>query len=391
MKRIKAVDIFRGLCIFYMTFGHQIEWWVTEADYWLYKIFWNLGAPVGGGGFLLVSGVSAALSYRFKIRKYNQTHGFSKQSIRDEYMFRALLILAISFIWNIGAVLIGLVDMGIKGVWIWFVIQTISISLIMAWPFLKTSKSLRVVVAFSLWIANEFIFAWLLPFKDQANGFGLLYYFLYNVSEQNVILAYFPFLLMGTVIGDTLYEIFSEENLKDQKSLLKKKIYVPYTIGGTALAIFGIVFLFPAFFHKETFSSHLFIFGIELILIAFLVWFKDDKGYQPQKSYRLFIYYSYYSFSMFLGHNILYFLFPRMLNAFQVWFFIIPITILWTLLWRYIYRKVKRNAALKAHIGDLASYFSDKIENKRKAREILKLSKSSEVSASPKEEKREKS
>jgi hypothetical protein len=281
--------------------------------------------------------------------------------------------------------------MGIKGVWLWFVIQTISISLIMAWPLLKTSKSIRVIISFSLWVANEFIFIWLLPFKDQANGFGVLYYFLYNVSEQNVILAYFPFLLMGTVIGDTLYEIFSEEDPKEQKVLLKKKIYLPYAIGGTALTIFGIVFLFPAFFHKENFSSHLFIFGIELILIAFLVWFKDDKEYKPEKNYRLFIYYSYYSFSIFLGHNILYFLFPRMLNAVQIWFFIIPITIIWTLLWRYIYKKMGRTASVKTHVGNLAKLFSTKLEEQRKIKRKLEMPQYIEQLKTEKKEKKDKS
>lgn len=368
MKRLKSVDIFRGMCILYMTIGHQIEWWVTEADYWLYELFWNLGAPIGGGGFLLVSGISAALSYRFKLRKYEHTHEFSKKSIRDEYILRALMILIISFIWNISAVLMGLVDMGIKGIWLWFVIQTISISLILAWPLLNSSKILRVTIAFSLWIANEFIFLWLLPYQNQMNGLGILFYFLYNVPGQNVILGYFPFLLMGTVIGDTFYEIFSTEDSNEQRVLIRNKIFLPYTIWGICLTIFGIIFLFPAFFSKETFSSHMFIFGIELLIIAFLVWIKDYKEYKPKKSYRVLIYYSYYSFSIFLAHNLLYFLFPRSFNALQIWLFIIPTTILWTLLWRFIYEKYKSDASVKAQISRIAAHITEWIEIRRDTR-----------------------
>ncbi|MFO8020237.1 MAG: heparan-alpha-glucosaminide N-acetyltransferase domain-containing protein [Promethearchaeia archaeon] len=366
MRRLKSIDIFRGLCIFYMAVGHQIEWWITEGDYWLYEIFWNLGAPFGGGGFLLISGISAALSYRFKMSSYKHTHAFSKQSIRDEYMFRALLILVVSFIWNFGAVLFGLVDMGIKGIWLWFVLQTIGISLILAWPLLKVSRTLRVIFAFSIWIGNEFIFLWLLPFKSQANGFGLLYHILYNVQSQNPILGYFPFLLMGTVIGDTLYEIFYVEPPEKRKLQLKKKVYLPYIIGGFFLTIFGILFYFPAFLSKETFSSHLFIFGIELLGLALLLWLKDDKVYQLEKSYRLFIYYSFYSFSIFLGHHVLFFLFPQMLNAFEIWFFILPATAILTLLWRFIYEKIGRNASLKAQISRLATHFSEIIERMRR-------------------------
>jgi hypothetical protein len=349
-----------------MTVGHQIEWWVTEADYWLYEIFWNLGAPIGGGGFLMVSGMSAALSYRFKMFKYEKTHEFSKASIRNEYMLRAFFILLISFAWNIGAILLGLVDMGIKGIWLWFVIQTIAISLILAWPLLKVSKSLRIVLAFAMWIGNEFVFAWLVPFRDQANGFGLLFYFLYNDPSQNVILGYFPFLLVGTVIGDTLYEIFSIEDSQKQKKQIRNKIFIPYITGGTLLTLFGIIFLFPAFVSKETFSSHMFIFGIELFIIAFLVWVKDYKENGLKNNYRVLLYYSFYSFSIFLAHNVLYFLFPRMLNALFIWFFIIPITLAWTLLWRYIYKKLKRHASLKAQIGKLATYFTERIEDWKK-------------------------
>ncbi|MGV9174252.1 MAG: heparan-alpha-glucosaminide N-acetyltransferase domain-containing protein [Promethearchaeia archaeon] len=369
MKRLKSVDIFRGICIIYMVIGHMSAWWVIETDYWLYKLFWNLGAAVGGGGFLLVSGISAALSYRLKMTKYKQAHSFRKESIRNEYIIRALLILVISFAWNIGAILLGLVDSGIKGIWLWFVIQAISISLILAWPLLKTSRMLRVIVAFSSWIANEFIFAWLIPYRNQANGFGILFYILYNEPKQNVILGYFPFLLMGTVIGDMLYDIFTD-NPDKQRSQLKKKVYLPYGIGGASLIIFGIIFLFPAFLSKITFSSHMFIFGIELVLIAFLVWLKDDKSYQPKRNYRVLIFYSFYSFSIFLGHHMLFFIFPRSFNAIDIWFFIVPTVILWTFLWRFIYKKVGRDASLKVQVSKIATYLSEKFETRKRLESI---------------------
>ena len=54
MKRFRSIDIFRGICIFYMTFGHMVNWWISQGDFWFYELIWNYGAPVGGGGFLLV-------------------------------------------------------------------------------------------------------------------------------------------------------------------------------------------------------------------------------------------------------------------------------------------------------------------------------------------------
>ncbi len=362
MRRLKSVDIFRGMCILYMTMGHQVDWWIIASDYWIFEIVWNLGAPIGGGGFLIVSGISAAISYRSRLQKYQKTEAFSKKSIRNEYMFRALFILLISFIWNIIAILIGMVDQGIQGIWLWFVIQTISISLILAWPLLKVSRVLRVIIAFSLLVANEYIFMFLEPFQGQGHIFGVIFYILYNTPSQNVILAYFPYLLMGTVIGDLFFDIFSIDDSEKQTRMVKNKVYLPFILGGIGLTLFGFGLSFPDFYSKTTLSSHIFIFGIEFLLLAFLLWMKDIKQVKFKKSYRLFFFYSFYSFSIFLTHYLLYILFPRMLNGIIIWFFILPTTILWTLLWRFSYKKLGKKASIKGYISDFASSLAKRIE-----------------------------
>lgn len=358
MRRLKSVDIFRGLCIFYMTFGHMIEWWISTDFYFLYEIIWNYGAPVGGGGFLMVSGISAAISYRSRLLKAPKLNDNRLKMIRNEYMFRALIIFLISTLWN----LFGTLYMNLPGVWLWFVIQTISISLIMAWPFLKTSKILRIIICFASWIGNEFVFAWLILYQGQNNFFGFLFYFLYNSPEQNVILGYFPFLLMGTVIGDTLFEAFKKESESEQKEFLKKNLIKPSVIGGSLLVIFGVIYKFPDFSDKVTFSSHMFIFGIELLLISFLLYLKDFGKFKVKKSYAFFEYYSFYSFTIFLGHNLLFFVFPPQFNALEVWLYIVPAVILWTLLFRLIYKKVGKYASLKFFMSKSATYLAEKIE-----------------------------
>ena len=90
--RIQALDIFRGLCIFYMTIGHLVNWWVLRSDYWLYEIIWNFGAFIGGGGFLLVSGISASLSYKNRLEKLQLLQDSSERLIRNEYLIDAGLL-----------------------------------------------------------------------------------------------------------------------------------------------------------------------------------------------------------------------------------------------------------------------------------------------------------
>lgn len=356
MRRIQAIDIFRGLCIFYMTFGHMMYWYSAKSSFWLYEIVWNLGAPIGGGGFLLVSGMSAMISYKVNLEKAKLSGDFSMKNSRNQYIIRALIILLISFIWNF----FGTLFMGVPGIWIWFVIQTISISLLLAWPLLKTSPLFRLFICFAFWIGNEFIIVLLRPFEGQFNFFGILHFIFYNVPEQNVILAYFPFLLAGTVIGDILHEAFNSENI-DTKAYLKRHLTIPGSIGGLVLIIFGVLFQFPNFLDKRAFSSHMFIFGIELLLIILLVYIKDLGHIKLKRSYSVLKYYSYYSFTIFLAHNILYFLFPPILNALEIILLIIPIMTLWTYLFRLIYRKLGKYASLKFFISKSAEYLANKI------------------------------
>ena len=215
------------------------------------------------------------------------------------------------------------------------------------------------------WIGNELIYVMLLPFQDQANLQGVLFYILFNEPKQNVILGYFPFLLMGTVLGDLIFDILAVEDQTEQIALIKKKIFLPSIIGGAFLITFGVIFLFPAFGDKTTFSSRMFIFGAELWLLSGLLWFKDVKEYKPKKSYRVFYYYSYYSFTIFLAHNLLIFIFPRVFNMITIWFIIVPLMTLWTLLFRYIHNKWGTNASIKVQISRIATGLTKKIENKR--------------------------
>jgi len=358
MIRIKAIDTFRGLCIFYMTFGHMIYWGIILSDFWLYEFIWNFGAFIGGGGFLLVSGMSAVLSYRRRLIKVQSSKEVSVKIVRNEYMFRALIIFAISIFWNF----FGTLYMGLPGVWLWFVLQTISISLMMAWPFFKTSKLFRLFICFACWIGNEIIFAVLSPHQGQQSVLGFLFFLLYNVPEQNVILGYFPFLLAGTIIGDLFFEASLRENLNHQKTFLKEKLFKPGILGGILLIIFGVFYKFPDFANKETFSSHMFIFGIELLLIIILVIIKDFKKIQFKKKYSVIKYYSFYSFTIFLAHHLLFFIFAPQFNAIEIWLYIIPIMVIWTAFFRFIYKKLGKYASLKFIISKSANYLAEKIE-----------------------------
>ncbi|MBY9008840.1 MAG: hypothetical protein KGD74_03130 [Candidatus Lokiarchaeota archaeon] len=358
MKRLRSIDIFRGICIFYMTWGHMINWWISQGDFWLYEIIWNLGAPIGGGGFLLVSGMSASISFKRNQLKAQGSQEFSMKRARNAYMVRCFLIFLISLVWNF----FGTLFMGLPGIWVWFVLQAIAISLFMAWPFLKTSRIFRISMCFVFWIGNEFVFYWLAPYSDTQNVLGYLFYFLYNTPNQNVILGYFPFLLLGTVFGDIFFESNTISNQIERKLFLKKKIFKTGLLFGVFLVTFGLLYKFPDFSNKSTFASRMFIVGVQLILIAFLVYIKEIRELNFQKRYRFFEIYSFYSFTLFLAHHLFYFLFPPVFNFINIWYVIIPILIAWTFLFRFIYIKLDKKASIKFLLNKTAVYLADRIE-----------------------------
>jgi hypothetical protein len=239
----------------------------------------------------------------------------------------------------------------------------------MAWPFLKTSRIFRISMCIVFWIGNEVIFYWLAPYSNTQSILGYLFYFLYNTPNQNVILGYFPFLLLGTVFGDIFFESNSISNLIERKSFLKKKILKNGLLFGVFLITFGVLFNFPNFSNKSTFASHMFTVGIQLILIAILVYVKEIRVISFQKSYKFFEIYSFYSFTMFLAHHLFYFLFPPIFNFINIWFAIISILIVWTFLFRFVYNKWDKYASIKFLMNKVANNIADRIEIVKKRKQ----------------------
>jgi len=218
-------------------------------------------------------------------------------------------------------------------------------------------------MCFVFWIGSEFVFYWLTPYSNIQNILGFLFYFLYNSPDQNVILSYFPFLLLGTVFGDVFFESNGIDNLIERRLFLKKKLFRNGLLFGVFLITFGLLYNFPDFSNKSTFASHMFIVGIQLILMAFLVYIKEIRLISFQKRYRFFEIFSFYSFTTFLAHQLLYFLFQPIFTFINIWFVIIPILIVWTFLFRFIYKKWDKYASIKFLINKIAVDLADRIEN----------------------------
>ncbi|NVM38346.1 MAG: DUF1624 domain-containing protein [Candidatus Lokiarchaeota archaeon] len=369
MKRIKSIDTLRGWCIVTMIFGHMLSWWVRLEDRWLTSVFHSYLGDIIAGGLLFVSGLSAIIFIRRRLIKVEASNEINIEPIRNEYLFRALCILILALIFNVGTA-IGTLDP--LYIWRWFIPLTMAVSLILGYPLLKTPKWFRILLAVIIWIFHYYILSILLPYQGRFNIFGIIYYILYNPIGLHPILNYFSFFIIGTVIGEVIFEIYSKNDQNDRRRILKNKLFLPTLTIGLILILVGVLFFFPNFLHHGTPSSMLYSIGVLLTFFSILLILEEFEVIRVEKSYRFFYFYSYYSLTIFFSHYIIYFIFLNQLNAFNFWIAFFGTFILLTLLIRFAYKKYETRCSLKAQIGRISMVLVTRLEvNKKKKDRIL--------------------
>jgi len=352
----------------WMVLNHLIDWWIKSEYKWLYSFAIMIIDPIGASGFLFISGVSIALSYRTRLNKARVSKDYNYRMIRNSYLFRAFFILLIALVYNIPTAIV-LKDPSM--IWTWFVLLTAAISLFLAWPLLKTSKLFRISIAITVTVLHFFIVSWLLPFQGDSNIFGLLFHILYNLISQDPILIFFPFFLIGTVIGDIIYEVINlNPDDENQNIHFKNKFLIPTLIIGFFLIISGIFLYTPQFLIRRSLSWMIYSIGIDITLFSILISIEKFNIIKTKKSYKFIFYYSYYSLTIYLVHNLLYFLFLHQLNLISIWLFAGASFFSIGFVFRVIYKRWGEKASIKVQIGKLSLDITTRIEkrlNKKKS------------------------
>ncbi len=361
MKRIKSVDIIRGLCILLMILGHLIDWWIRIEDRWLINILFAFLAPIAASGFMFISGFSAILSYKRKVTNIDDPNGLTIRRVKNIYLIRALLLLIVALLYNI-VIAFGINDL--TWIWAWNVLQTIAVSLLLGYFFLNTSKIFRILVGIVLLVGNQYISPLLLTYDGQTNIYGLLFYILFHPIEQFTILSYFSIFLLGTVVGDSFTDVNKINDQREREHAIKHVFITPLLLIGIISVTFAFIFRFPDIIYRRTFSSLVFSIGFFLILLSILLYIEEFEIIKTKKSYRFFFYYSFYSFTIYLAHDPLYFIFFRQLNALTIWIAFVGTTILITLLLKGVHKKWGRKASLKTQLSILSLIILNKIEQK---------------------------
>jgi len=346
-----------------MIFLHLCDWWLIFEAYWLREIIFFIFEPIGTTGFLFISGVSAALSYKSNELKFKDSNELNWQKFKRIYFFRALIILMIALLYN----LLLIFRFGkILDIWYWNVLQTIAISLILVWPFLKTSKIIRIFVGIILLLVNQFLLAFLIDFEGNFNFYGILFHMLYNPLNEFTIISFFTMFLFGTVVGDLVFDIILLTDEKERRNMVKNNFLIGTLILGCMLVTIGVLYQFPSFILRNTFPSFIYSIGVILVIFSLLISIEEFQIIKTKKNYNIMFFYSYYSFTIYLGHNLLYFLFLGQLNAVNFWIAVIVTMSFLTILLRTMFIKVGSKLSLKIGITILSFILASKINRNKK-------------------------
>jgi hypothetical protein len=346
------------MAMVYVLTGHMIDWWLIPSDDVIFYAYVSLFSALGAAGFVFISGISTMISYRNRIEKVKINANYSNKTIRKEYLIRGFLILGLGLLYN-GIVAIEFFDPSI--IWKWFIILTVGASLLLTWPFLKTSKLFRIIVAGLIWVVNQILLSSLLPFENEGNFYGVLFYIFYNSLDQNPILSFFTFFLIGTVVGDLIFNFAALDDDIEKKQYFKQKIVIPLLISGVVLIATSFWFLSPNLFTVKILTINtniwwlIYSLGIDLIIVLILLILEEYNIFSSKKSAKFLFYFSYYSLTLFLIQNLNYFMFFGLLNKYNIWFFIIVIMILYGIILRFIYKKIEGKFSLKVQIGKIAA------------------------------------
>ncbi|MFX1557677.1 MAG: hypothetical protein ACFFC9_10520 [Promethearchaeota archaeon] len=357
MKRIKAIDTFRGLSMLWMFFGHLQAWWLRDTDLWLYNLTFKIVDPIGSSAFIFIAGITTAISIRGRFVKAKISENYNYRVIRKEYFYRATLIFIFAILYNSS---IALTIMNPIWIWTWFVLLTVSVSLFMGWYLMKLPILYRIIIGTLIWIISQAILSSLYPYQNQINIYGVIFHIFFHRLELDVILYFFPFFLFGTAVGDLLYKYYNIENKYKRRKIIVNKVILPIFWVGILLIIFGILFQFPKFFINRSFPWLFYTLGIDLTLLAILIIFEEFPLINTKKGLHFLFYFSYYSLTVYLAHNILYFIFFNKLNIFNIWIFILITCILTGIILRLIYKRFGSKLSLKVQIGRLAYYLAKK-------------------------------
>ncbi len=334
--RILALDYLRGLYILIMIVTHAICFWPKPEAIWLFAYEGPLIGSIAACGYVFVSGIGFGFSWT-KV----DSSGVSpkEQNLRSFSHSMALYVIALGF--NLGSSF-SATEQGF-GIFSWTILQCLVFSRLLSQIFIKLKKNYRFLTALGL-IAISSIVLNLIDFGYSDNLFHKVLFVLFYIPLSSYpFIVYFPFFLIGTIIGEDLYKGFKDP-IK-ARILVKQWFFIGSCLVGLGVLL-GLqletitpyngrdIFFFlhanpavllteyPIVLDPNSYAWCLAACGINIILLMSLVCFLDLNAGRHEKTRiankNLFFLFGKYSLTIYLGHYLA-FLLPLLLDVYLIW------------------------------------------------------------------------
>jgi hypothetical protein len=282
--------------------------------------------------------------------------------------------MGIALLYNL---ILGIVTGDYGLIWSWFILLTAAISLFVAFPLLHLSNLWRIFIGILIILTNQILLMIALPSQGRNDMLAVISYIFYSGYNLSPILSFFPFFLFGTVIGDLFYKyVLSDSEEKNRQT--KRNFFLLLIISGIFLTILGIGLSFPNFMLRQTLSWIIHSLGLEILLIGLLLYIEEFDLIKIKGTYRFFFYYSYYSLTVYLGHNLLALLFWNSLTLYNIWPLLFLVVVGLTYFMRFMYKWKPDLISIKFYIGSISTFLAKMIEEKKGILRLMKTA-SSEI------------
>ncbi|MBD3196068.1 MAG: DUF1624 domain-containing protein [Candidatus Lokiarchaeota archaeon] len=370
-KRLSSIDTFRGICMVWMLFGHTTRWWLIPQNFAMIGVLFPYIDAIGASAFLFISGVSTIFSYKKKMKTNELSDNINekRRSIRTTYILRSLIIFVIAFVYN----LINAVSNPGFPMWIWFVLLTASVSLLFAWPLLKLSKWKRLSVVIIFIFIDQILILNLPRFQNNSKIAEILLFTFYSGLDTTIkttpILTFFPFFLLGTVIGEMIFDLEHQNSISEEKKMNIKRFIRSSLIIGAILTLTGFIFSFPDVSVRGSFSWIIYSIGIEIIILSLFYAIEKLNIFNLGSKYNFLYYFSYYSLSLYLTNTAFSYLFSQELNYYNYMLFFLMSMSLLVVFMNIIHQRFKGKFSIKFVIslssGILANYINQFIQEQK--------------------------
>ncbi len=349
--RIRSLDLIRGLCVLFMLITHALSFWFVPSSMWLFTLEGITAGSICASGFVFISGASFGFSWA-----KNERAGIPQKEQYLKGIASAIVLYILAFSNN---ALAGKVNAdGFASLFYWHLFQALAFSRLLGLLFVKVKRVPGIILVVGL-IAFAAIFLQLIDYGQTSDPLKFtLFSIFFRRLDDYPIFVYFPFFLMGMVIGKEIQSFTEKPTLN--LGVLKNWLLIGaiFMVAGVLLGFqlsklvlgwglldwlstypFATLDALPFFLILDTYAWCVFFTGFQicLLMLSFYYWdirpLKQTPAGKSSKKGMLDIF-GKYSLTIYMAHMVIY-AFPLRLDYLTIWLPTLAfVLVAWVVFWQ---------------------------------------------------------